>query len=77
MQSDLHAHLYRSMTNYANDGLVGHFKDTTPAPIISATLSIPAFPTILARKTQLCGYFKRKRCSKHIKLLPRSKAFGW
>ena len=27
MQSDLHAHLYRSLSNYADDGLVGHFKD--------------------------------------------------
>jgi len=27
MQSDLHAHLYRYLSNYADAGLVGPFKD--------------------------------------------------
>ena len=37
----------------------------------------PRLPPTLARKTTVCGYFKCKHCSKHIRPLPRSKAFGW
>ena len=51
--------------------------DQTPTAIISATRSIPAFTLTLARKTQVCGYFKCQHCFKLIRTLPRNKAFGW
>ena len=37
----------------------------------------PRLPHTLALKTLTYGYFKCKHCSKRIKPLQRSKAFGW